>query len=93
MPRYEARRSALRLTSRSFGARGPATAFQEVTSIDPFRQRPDASHPYSSEMRVSCCWRKVAVFFLFRLGFMIGLGAARETEPLFFLLLATSAGR
>ena len=45
MPRYEARRSALRLTSRSFGARGPATAFQEVTSIGPFRQRPDALWP------------------------------------------------
>jgi hypothetical protein len=65
-------------------AKEAQTAFQEVTSIGSFRQRPDASHPYSSEMRVRCCWGKVVMFFLFRVGFMIGLGAVQETEPLFF---------
>jgi hypothetical protein len=65
-----------------------------VTSIGSFREIPDASHPYSSEMRVRCCRGKVVVFFLFRVGFMIGLGweRFRKLSRSFFCCLLDAPG-
>jgi hypothetical protein len=50
-----------------------AVSCREVTGRA-FRRRPDASHPYSSELRPRCCWSMVLMSFLFLIGRMVRVG-------------------